>query len=289
MFYHQYKWDAWESRLLAAGAGTGFFLASFVAVWAIDRICGRRSLLLFGTAGMLLCMVVLAIMLQINTRPSLDTGSAFIFLFCMCWAASWQGISWLYQAEIVPLRIRGPANALSTGANWLANVVVVFIGPVAFATSTWKSYLIFVALNAVIFPVIYFFYPETGMRCLEEMDYIFFTANSSPRPWLDVKKIADDEPLWYGRDMEEPYDYEASEWHQRHVRFSDEVKDSEGDTTTLHPSPSYEEEKLVMTNSGSSDDVTTICERDGAPSPDIPRVARHPSTKIPSRNAGKMR
>lgn len=74
------------------------------------------------------------------------------------------------------------------------------------------------------------------MRCLEEMDYIFHTANSSPRPWLDVKKIAANEPLWYGKDSEDLFDYEASEWHQRHVRFSDEVKDDSGESSTLRPS-----------------------------------------------------
>lgn len=90
--------------------------------------------------------------------------------------------------------------------------------------------------NAVILPIVYFLYPETSLRCLEEMDYIFHTANSSPRPWLDVVKIAANEPLWYGKDSEDFYDYEASEWHQRHVRFSDEVKDDSGESSTLRPS-----------------------------------------------------
>lgn len=121
MFMNQYLWEGWKARILAAGAGTTFFLASFVAVWCIDRICGRRALMLFGTSGMLFCMVILTIMLSINSRPALDAGTAFVFLFCICWAIGWQGMSWLYQVEIVPLRIRGPANALSTGANWLVS------------------------------------------------------------------------------------------------------------------------------------------------------------------------
>ncbi|PPJ51921.1 hypothetical protein CBER1_09362 [Cercospora berteroae] len=253
MFQQQYLWGDWEARLLAAGAGTAFFLASFIAVFCIDRICGRRALLMFGTSGMLFCMIILTIMLKIHTRPSLDAGTAFIWLFCCAWAIGWQGISWLYQVEIVPLRIRGPANALSTGANWLGNFTVVIVGPVAFATSTWKSYIIFIATNAAILPMIYFLYPETSMRCLEEVDYIFFTANSSPRPWLDVRKAAADLPLWYGAgDEETPYDYEASEWHQRHVRFSDEVEDSEGDVTTLGPASGVRPEKARSDSSGSS-------------------------------------
>lgn len=155
MFSQQYIWVPWKARLLAAGAGTEFFIMSFVAVWSIDRLCGRRPLMLFGTTGMLVCMIILAIMLEVNTRASLDAGTGFVWIFCTFWAIGWQGMSWLYQVEIVPLRIRGPANALSTGANWLANFIVVLVAPVAFNNTKWRTYLIFVATNAVILPTIY--------------------------------------------------------------------------------------------------------------------------------------
>lgn len=278
MFSQQYIWDPWQARLLAAGAGTLFFLCSFVPVWCIDRICGRRSLLLFGTSGMLVCMIILAVMLEVNTRASLDAGTAFVFVFCSFWAMGWQGMSWLYQVEIVPLRIRGTANAMSTGANWLANFIIVLVAPVAFNNTKWRTYLIFVSTNAVILPIVYFFYPETGMRCLEEVDYIFFTADSSPRPWLDVVKIANDEPLWYGQDIEEPYDYEASAWHQRHVRFSHDVKNSDGETTTLRPGESEYENKFAHFGSDSSgtmfqDDRPRDNGIHAAPSPVIGRTS----------------
>lgn len=41
-------------------------------------------------------------------------------------------MTWLYPAEIVPLKIRAPANAVSTTANWIWNFMVVMITPVAF-------------------------------------------------------------------------------------------------------------------------------------------------------------
>lgn len=88
----------------------------------------------------------------------------------------------------------------------------------------------------MILPVVYLLYPETSLRSLEEMDYIFFTASSSKHPWLDVRRVAANEPLWYARDEIEPlYNYEESDWHKKHVRFSDEVKDSDGGTTTISP------------------------------------------------------
>lgn len=80
---------------------------------------------------------------------------------------------WLYPAEIVPLRIRAPANGLSTSANWAFNFMVVMITPVSFSSIGYKTYIIFAVINAFIFPVVYFFYPETAYRSLEEIDTIF--------------------------------------------------------------------------------------------------------------------
>jgi hypothetical protein len=114
MFNQQYQWDAWIARLLAACAGTTFLAASFISVYGIDRYWGRRQLMMFGTSGMLISMIILCIMVYLNDRTALDVGTAFVFIYCIFFAIGWQGMSWLYQVEIVPLRIRGPGNALST-------------------------------------------------------------------------------------------------------------------------------------------------------------------------------
>lgn len=48
-----------------------------------------------------------------------DTGAGigqavFLFVFNTFFAIGWLGMTWLYPAEIVPLRIRAPTNALAT-------------------------------------------------------------------------------------------------------------------------------------------------------------------------------
>lgn len=48
-------------------------------------------------------------------------AALFLFIFNTFFAIGWLGMTWLYPAEIVPLRIRAPANALSTSANWVSN------------------------------------------------------------------------------------------------------------------------------------------------------------------------
>ena len=65
--------------------------------------------------------------------------------------------------------------------------------------------------NAFIFPVVYFFYPETAGRSLEEMDSIFRKCHSS----LTAVKVAHDEPRRFGKKGELLIDYEDTDEHQR--------------------------------------------------------------------------
>ena len=48
-------------------------------------------------------------------------------------------------------------------------------GP-SFEQISWGTYIVFGALNALIFPIVYFFFPETSGRSLEDMDVVFALA-----------------------------------------------------------------------------------------------------------------
>lgn len=101
------------SRLLAALNGTEYFIASWPAVFLVERV-GRRKLMLFGAAGQAATMAILAGVNSRSDPPYQIAGIVFLFVFNTFFAIGWLGMTWLYPAEIVPLRIRAPANALST-------------------------------------------------------------------------------------------------------------------------------------------------------------------------------
>lgn len=92
--------------------------------------------------------------------------------------------------------------------------MVVMITPVSFSSIGYKTYIIFAVINAAIFPVVYFFYPETAYRSLEEIDNIF-QKTKGLRGWFSVVKVAENEPLRYGKNGELLVDYEQSEQHRR--------------------------------------------------------------------------
>lgn len=65
--------------------------------------------------------------------------------------------------------------------------------------------------NAFIVPVVYFFYPETAYRSLEEMDTIFHNTTSV----FNVVRVAKEEPHRYGKNGEVLINYQETEEHQR--------------------------------------------------------------------------
>ncbi len=109
----------------------------------------------------------------------------------------------------------------------------------------------------------YFFYPETAFRSLEEVDVIFQLAHDAPgNPWLTAVGFSQSEPLWFGkRDPEKRlnFNYGNSSWHKRLVE-SILSRDS-GSGSNTH---SGNTEKRPWSNGESPDSGE-------APAPNIPR------------------
>ncbi|KAJ5201335.1 uncharacterized protein N7498_005998 [Penicillium cinerascens] len=201
--------DGLTSRIMAACNGTEYFLASLIPIFIIEKV-GRRSLMLVGAAGMSLSMAVLAICTSFEgeTKPGI-AAAVFLFVFNTFFAWGWLGMTWLYPAEIVP-----PA---------IFNFLVVMITPVAFENIGYQTYIIFAVINAFIFPVVYFFYPETAYRSLEEMDTIFQNSTSV----FNVVSVARNQPHRYGKNGELLINYQDTE---EHLRRASHVSEKHGKT-----------------------------------------------------------
>ncbi|KAI1340869.1 sugar transporter family protein [Xylariaceae sp. FL0016] len=204
------------ARLLAAINGTEYFLASWPAVFLVERV-GRRKLMLVGAVGQALTMALLAGTTSHPDNTQANAAAiAFLFVFNTFFAIGWLGMTWLYPAEIVPLRIRAPANALSTSSNWIFNFLVVMITPVAFDSIGYQTYIIFAVINAFMVPSVYFFFPETAYRSLEEMDTIFHKCQGW-KGYFDVIRIAREEPRRYGKNGELLIAYDETDERKAHL------------------------------------------------------------------------
>jgi sugar porter (SP) family MFS transporter len=90
----------------------------------IERI-GRRKLLLWGTAGQMLSMVLVFACLIPGTKSAAKGAAVGLFTYIASFGATWLPLPWLYPAEINPLKTRSKANAISTCSNWIFNFIVV--------------------------------------------------------------------------------------------------------------------------------------------------------------------
>jgi len=161
--------------LLLGGVNMVVYAIFATSSWVLIERVGRRKLFLIGTVGQMLAMVLtFACLIPSGGEAVAPPGAAVgLFIYIAFFGATWLPLPWLYPAEVNPLKTRAKANAFSTINNWLWNFFIVMITPVLITSIGWGTYLFFAVLNALFIPVIYFFYPETAGRSLEEIDLIF--------------------------------------------------------------------------------------------------------------------
>ena len=227
VFEKSLGFDPTFARLLTGVLGTEYFLAALVALFVVDRL-GRRRLMMWNAAGMGLAMMVAGIGLSQSTGG--DKGGAYaatvmIFLFNTFFAIGWLGVTWLYPAEVTPMRIRAEANGLSTSANWFFNYAVVQLSPIMINTIAWKTYFVFMCFNFAFIPVVYFFFVETNGYKLEAMDSIFQTAHEKG-----------ENPVWVERRVRKGDSDDARDVEKRLSEgASENVEDSGGMNKVVSP------------------------------------------------------
>lgn len=67
--------------------------------------------------------------------------------------------------------------ALSTSGNWAFNTCLGVFVPPSFASIKWKTYVIFGVFNVAALIHVFFFFPETAGKTLEETEAMFEDPN----------------------------------------------------------------------------------------------------------------
>ena len=177
--FEQYlKLSATKSRLLSACMECMQPIGAVFAIYTIDRY-GRRPLMLISAVGMAISMAILAgSTANINNTPALIVAIIFLFVVNFMYCVGFLGCQFLYSSEISPLHLRSVVNGMAVGATWGTNFLVAEVTPTGFNNIKWAYYLVWAVINAIIIPVIYFCFPETAGRSLEEIDEIFAQSKS---------------------------------------------------------------------------------------------------------------
>lgn len=208
------------ARLLASCNSVQYLLWALLGIRQVDR-WGRRNTMIFGAAGQSFCYILITVLIRFNEMPGYphaqqvaSAAVAFFFLYYVFFGIGMQGIPWckfsdysifsghnltnspVYPTEINSLTMRTKGAAIGAATNWIFNFMVVEITPIGVQNLGWRFYIIWVTLNAAMVPTMYFFYPETAGRTLEDMDE-YYRANPPLLVFRDKEAISLKRPERY--------------------------------------------------------------------------------------------
>ncbi|KAH8883732.1 MFS quinate transporter QutD [Thozetella sp. PMI_491] len=164
-------------------------------IFGVDRL-GRRKSLLIGSAGALVAMFYLGgyttVSKSFSGQAPQDGGAylaiVMIYLFAIFYAMSWNGIPWIFCAEVFPIAIRSACLVFTTCTQWLGQFIIVYSTPYMMANIKSGTFLFFGASLVVGIVVVFFLMPETKGLSLEEMDIMFSTKGSA----IQMRRKADE-------------------------------------------------------------------------------------------------
>ena len=157
--------------LATAGVGLVNVIMTVVAMRLLD-VVGRRALLLWGLAGMIIMLVALAAGFALGTGGwvaliTVPSVAAYVGFF----AIGLGPVFWLLISEIFPLALRGRCMSVATVANWGSNFAVTLVfPPLVAALGSATAFLAFAVLSVGAFVFTLRVVPETSGRSLEEIE-----------------------------------------------------------------------------------------------------------------------
>ncbi|KAI1140085.1 general substrate transporter [Hypoxylon sp. FL0543] len=207
--------------LLATGVfGIVKALATLVFMcFGIDNL-GRRKSMLIGSSGALVAMFYLGGYSKVSgsfNQAVVQDGGAYvaivmIYVFAVFYAMSWNGIPWVFCAEVFPTGIRSVCLLFTTCTQWLGQFIIVYSTPYMMTNITYGTFLFFGGFLLVGTIVVFLLMPETKGLSLEDMDILF---NIKGLAMTQRKKA--DEIIGSQRAAENAIDLEKKTEHALHI------------------------------------------------------------------------
>lgn len=153
-----------DRQAIVIGAANLFFTA--LALTVIDRL-GRRTLLLIGSVGLTATLA--------GTAAVFLSGQGEQYLlwllvgFIAFFAFSQGAVIWVYISEIFPTEVRARGQSLGSSTHWFVDAVIATGFPLVAAASRGAPFVLFAAMMALQFVVVFLFFPETKRRSLETL------------------------------------------------------------------------------------------------------------------------
>lgn len=137
----------------------------------------RNVLISFGFAVVCTCLLIETVLqaqyIGTTNQAGLAACVAVIYLFAFAFSMFLDGPCYFYIAEIWPTHLRAKGYAIGIATLAATNLLWLIAAPTAFATISWRFYILFVVLCAIACVVSAIWFPNTLHKPLEEIASMF--------------------------------------------------------------------------------------------------------------------
>ncbi|KZV99412.1 general substrate transporter [Exidia glandulosa HHB12029] len=156
-------------------------VVAFIAAMLVTRF-KRRAMYLTCTISLLLCYISWTISAERSVtakdagHPNQSANIAvifFIFAYSPCYNIGYNALTYTYMVELWPYAERSRGIAIFQLFGRLSGFFTTFVNPIGMKNISWKyliTYCVWLAFEIVF---VYFFFPETSGRTLEELAFLF--------------------------------------------------------------------------------------------------------------------
>lgn len=171
-----------DSLLNSIAIGGTNLLFTFLGLYLIDRL-GRRQLLLAGSIGYILSLVMVAVCFAFHASPVLLM--LFLLLFIAAHAVGQGAVIWVFISEIFPNNIRAKGQSFGASVHWVFAAVITLITPFfldardgVFADNPWPIFAFFAGMMVLQLVWVLTRMPETKGVSLEQIERDLTNLNS---------------------------------------------------------------------------------------------------------------
>ncbi|CAG9994410.1 unnamed protein product [Clonostachys byssicola] len=183
------------------------------ASMCIERI-GRRPLWLASTFGIMCsnaCIMGLSAGFAINKTQALGVAVIpFLYIFYGFYDIAWTPLPYSYSSEILPFSMRTKGMAIFVATQNIGAAFNQFVNPIALQAIAWKYYGVYLIVEAAYLVFMWFYFPETKQKTIEEVSVIFDKYGKGGKA-KDLQVNAMDQARAAGKDTAEHVEFSTGE------------------------------------------------------------------------------
>ncbi len=195
-------------------------VATYVALVLMDK-CGRRTLLLYSSGGMLICTAFMTAALggALPKTVALAATAVYVFFF----EIGLGPIPWLIVAEMFPAKHVAIAMSLCCQINWACNFVVGATFPTVNGALGFMAFVPFGTVLLITVIGTWLYLPETHNTTPESLEQDLHQSRSSIPPEVFTSlQLHAEESMGIGYDDDGFVDQEQQDWTKAMLQLQDE-------------------------------------------------------------------